>query len=103
MIVRILGEGQYKVRDDATAQLIELDKELDAAVDQGDEPAFQAALDGAIGLVRESGTPVPAEEFETAEFILPFSDATLEEVRRLLSDGKIPGDSLGFPAGGGLG
>lgn len=98
MIVRILGEGQYDVGDDATARLTELDKELDSAVDKGDEPAFRAALEASVRLVRESGTQVPPDSFETAEFILPFSDATLEEVRELLADGKIPGDSLGFPS-----
>ena len=100
MIVRILGEGQYQLSDAAAAKLTELDKQLDAAVEKGDEPAFTAALDSTVRLVRESGSPVPADSFETADFILPFSDATLDEVRKLLADGKIPGDSLGFPAPG---
>ena len=78
----------------------ELDKQLDAAVEKGDEPAFAAVLYSTVRLVRESGSPVPADSFETADFILPFSDATLDEVRKLLADGKIPGDSLGFPAAG---
>ena len=100
MIVRILGEGQYQVGDSDTAKLTELDTKLDTAVDEGDEPAFRAALDAAVRFVRESGAPVAADSFETADFILPFSDATLDEVRKLLADGKIPGDSLGFPAAG---
>jgi hypothetical protein len=100
MIVRILGEGQYQVGDDDAAKLTEMDRELDAAVEKDDELAFHAALDATVRLVRESGTPVPADSFETAEFILPFSDATLDEVRKLLADGKIPGDSLGFPSAG---
>jgi hypothetical protein len=100
MIVRILGEGQYQLGDAAAAKLTELDKQLDAAVEKGDEPAFAAVLDSTVRLVRESGSPVPADSFETADFILPFSDATLDEVRKLLADGKIPGDSIGFPAPG---
>lgn len=100
MIVRILGEGQYRVSDDAAARLTELDKDLDAAVEKADEPAFKAALGAAVRVVKESGQPVPADSFETAEYILPFSDATVEEVRKLLADGKIPGDSLGLPAPG---
>lgn len=98
MIVRILGEGQYQVSDDAAAKLTELDTALDKAVDSGDEAAFRRALDAAAKVVKEAGAPVPADSFETAEYILPFSDATIDEVRKLLADGKIPGDSLGLPA-----
>lgn len=98
MIVRILGEGQFQLGDADNDKLAELDKALDDAVSQGDEPAFRSALEASVRLVRDSGTPVPADSIETADFILPFSDATLDEVRKLLSDGKIPGDSLGFPA-----
>ena len=41
--------------------------------------------------------PVAAEEFVAADYILPFSDATVSEVRKLLADGTIHGDSLGLP------
>lgn len=97
MIVRILGEGQFRVNDDAAAKLTALDAELDAAVETGDDKAFQAALGAAVRLVRESGTSVPDDTFVTADYILPFSDATVAEVRKLLADGMIPGDSIGLP------
>jgi PspA-Associated protein len=97
VIVRILGEGQFQVRDDVVARLTALDAELDAAVDKQDETAFRAALGAAVRLVRESGTTVPDDTFVTADYILPFSDATVTEVRKLLADGTIPGDSIGLP------
>ena len=97
MIVRILGEGQFQVADDLAARLTALDAELDAAVEKTDDAAFHAALRAAIQLVRESGTTVPDDTFATADFILPFSDATLGEVRKLLADGTIGGDSAGLP------
>ena len=97
MIVRILGEGQFRVNDDVAAKLTALDADLDAAVSSENEKAFRAALDAAERLVRESGTRVPDEEFVTADYILPFSDATVAEVRKLLADGVIPGDSIGLP------
>ena len=98
MIVRILGgEGQFQVGDEATAELTALDKTLDSSIEANDEAAFRAGLDAAVRLVRESGTRVPDEEFVTEDYILPFPDATLKEVRQLLADGKIPGDSVGFP------
>jgi hypothetical protein len=50
-----------------------------------------------VGLVRESGTTVPDDTFVTADYILPFSDASVDEVRKLLADGTLPGDSIGRP------
>jgi hypothetical protein len=97
VIVRILGEGQFRVDDDAAAKLTALDKDLDAAVRDGTEEAFSAALHAAVALVRASGAPVADDEFVTASYILPFSDATVVEVRKLLADGTIPGDSIGLP------
>ena len=94
--MRILGEGQFQVDSEAAAKLTALDTSLDAAVEAGDDAAFKAALDASVRLVRQSGKRVPDEEFVTADFILPFSDATVAEVRQLLADGKIGGDSIGL-------
>ena len=97
MIVRILGEGQFHVGGEEAAKLTVLDKDLDAAVSAADEPAFATALGVAVTLVRAVGTPVADDEFVTADYILPFTDATVAEVRKLLADGTIPGDSVGLP------
>ena len=95
MVVRVLGEGQFRVDDDTAAQLTVLDKDMDAAVHADDEPAFRLALGAAVQLVRAAGQAVGADEFVTADYILPFSDATIAEVRKLLADGTMHGDSLG--------
>ena len=47
--------------------------------------------------MRGSGTTVPDDTFVTADYILPFSDASVDEVRKLLADGTLPGDSIGHP------
>jgi hypothetical protein len=97
VIVRILGEGQFRVDDDTATKLTALDKDLDAAVRDDQDAAWSAALRGAIALVKTNGAPLAADEIATAEYILPFSDATVDEVRKLLADGTIPGDSVGLP------
>jgi len=97
VIVRILGEGQFRVDDEVAAKLTALDKDLDAAVRDDQPSAFTAALHAAVSLVRTGGAPLAADEIATADYILPFSDATLDEVRKLLADGTIPGDSIGLP------
>ena len=97
MIVRILGEGQFRVDDDAATKLTALDKDLDAAVRDDQDAVFRAALRAAVALVKTSGAPLADDEIATAEFILPFSDASIDEVRKLLADGTITGDSIGLP------
>ena len=64
MIVRILGEGQFRIGDAAAAELNRLDTELEAAVNHNDETAFAAALDGLLAQVRVQGWPVPPDTLE---------------------------------------
>ncbi len=92
MIVRILGEGQLDVDDAATDELNVLDAALEAAVNAGDEAAFQPALTALLERVRSLGRPLPADALEPSDLILPYADARLEDVREMLTDeGLIPG------------
>jgi hypothetical protein len=92
VIVRILGEGQLSVADSALTELNELDSKLEAACERDDEAEFKAALAALLGRVRELGTPTDPDALEPSALILPQSDATMEDVRKLLSDdGLIPG------------
>ena len=92
MIVRILGENQFSIDDSAVAELNRLDSELEAAVDRNDEAAFIAALHALLDQVRAQGSPLPADTLESSDLILPPSDASMDEVRKMLTDeGLIPG------------
>ena len=92
MIVRISGEGQFSVDDAATADLNRLDSELEAAVNRNDEAAFTAALHGLLDQVRARGSALPADTLEPSDLILPPEDASMDEVREMLTEeGLIPG------------
>lgn len=92
MIVRILGEGQFRIDDSAVKELNVLDGKLEAAVNDGDEEAFRPALAALLDRARSLGTPLDAEALEPSELILPYADAQLEDVREMLGDeGLIPG------------
>ncbi|MYS25203.1 hypothetical protein GA0115240_176022 [Streptomyces sp. DvalAA-14] len=92
MIVRIMGEGQVRLADAHVAELNTLDVELLAAIESGDEEGFHRTLGALLDGVRRLGEPLPDEALEPSELILPSPDATLEEVRAMLSDdGLIPG------------
>jgi hypothetical protein len=94
VIVRILGEGQYDVSDDAFDRLNELDAAVEAAVDGGNEEAFRAALEALLEGVRTVGVAHAVDSLDESDLILPPSDATIDEVRQLLAEsdeGLIPG------------
>lgn len=92
MIVRIMGEGQVRLADSHLAELDELDNELLAEMESGDGPGFRSTLHALLARVRELGTPWPDDSLEPSELILPSPEASLEEVRAMLSDdGLIPG------------
>jgi hypothetical protein len=92
MIVRIMGEGQVRLSDSHLAELSALDDELSSEMEQGDGPGFRRTLVALLDRVRELGEPLPDDSLEPSELILPSPDATLDEVRDLLTDdGLIPG------------
>jgi hypothetical protein len=92
MILRILGEGQLEVADDSLPELNELDEALIQAVEKGDEDQFHTCLANLVNRVRAVGRPVPPDHLGPSEYIIPGDDATLDEVRDLLSEeGLIPG------------
>jgi len=92
MIVRIMGEGQWKVSAELLEQLNSLDAALESAVAQGDETTFSTSLDSLLGLVRDGGETVADDELVDSDLILPPADATIEQVQGLLGDeGLIPG------------
>jgi hypothetical protein len=91
MIVRLMGEGQYRIDQELRDQLNELDDRALTAMEQEDEPTLDAILDDMARLVREKGEPLPDEELAASDLIIPPSDLTLEETRQLFSEeGLIP-------------
>lgn len=84
MIVRILGEGQFRL-DDAELQVLNrLDEEVEAAAQAGDPERLGIALAALLAEVREQGDEVPADELVDSDLILPDKDATLDEIRTWL-------------------
>ena len=92
MIVRIMGGGgQYRVDDSLLERLNELDDQAGAALERNDEAELDARLDEMAELVRSQGEPLPEDDLSASDVVIPPSDLTLEETRRLLSDdGLIP-------------
>jgi hypothetical protein len=92
VIVRLMGgDGQYRVDDSLLERLNELDEQAVAALERNDEPDLDARLDEMAELVRSQGEQLAEDDLSASDIVIPPSDLTLEETRRLLSDeGLIP-------------
>jgi hypothetical protein len=91
MIVRLSGEGQYRVADEVVQRLNELDDAAQAAVDADDEPELDRRLDKMWEIVRREGELLADDDLCPSDFVIPPSDLTLEETKRLFSaQGLIP-------------
>ena len=96
MIVRLMGEGQFRVDDALLARLNELDAEVSRAVAEGDERALWTGLQALADAVRENGEKLADEELCPSDAIIPPEDLSLEEARELLEDvGFIPDIPVG--------
>lgn len=88
MIVRVMGEGQWRVDDSLAPQLEELDAETEHAVERGDAEGLQAALHALAELVR-SGERLPDDHLGSSDAIVPPTDLTLEEARLIIHDANL--------------
>jgi hypothetical protein len=91
MIVRLMGEGQYRVDDALSARLNELDDEVARAVESADERALWSGLQALADAVRENGEKLADDDLSPSDAIVPPEDLSLEEAKELLSgEGLIP-------------
>jgi hypothetical protein len=91
MIVRIATEDQYRLPDDQTERLNELDNEAVAAVESGDEDRFHEVFESMLDLVRRDGQRLGEDELEESDVILPPPDISFVEAQaEFTGDGLIP-------------
>jgi hypothetical protein len=92
VIVRLLGEGQFRVDDALRDRLNELDEVVSQAVEQNDERALWQGLQALAEAVRAGGTKLADDELCPSDAVIPPEDLSLDEARDLLADdGFIPG------------
>ncbi|MBK8463439.1 MAG: hypothetical protein IPL36_10485 [Nigerium sp.] len=92
MIVRILGEGQYRLSDAELDILDALDDAVEAAARAGDAGELRRALQRLLDEVRTQGEEVDADLLIDSDLILPDADATVDEVRAWMGgDTSFPG------------
>ena len=91
MIVRISGEGQFKLPDNDAERLNELDNAAVAAVEAGDEAKFQQLFNEMLSLVESDGEAVAEDELVESDVILPPRDVSFDEAAgEFTGEGLIP-------------
>ena len=91
MIVRISGEGQYRLPDSDAERLNELDNRAVAAVEEGDETGFKELWSQMLELVASDGNGLEDDELLESDVILPPRDISFQEAKGEFSgDGLIP-------------
>ena len=91
MIVRVMGEGQYRIDDGLRDRLNRLDEQAVAALERDDESELDRVLEEMAELVRGEGAPLAEDDLSPSDVVIPPSDLTLEETRRLFSEeGLVP-------------
>ena len=91
MIVRIMGEGQYRVSDGQATLLNELDDQAAQALGRGDEEDLRRLLRELADAVRAHGERLEDADLSPSEGIVPPDDLSLDEARQLFEgEGLIP-------------
>jgi PspAA-like protein len=99
-VVRIMGQGQYKLDSATVEELNKIDNTIvkiieneETKSESGDlESRFSEKLADMISLVTREGKEVEPKEILVSDFILPPIDSTIKETKRLFSgEGLVPG------------
>jgi len=93
VIVRILGEGQYRLDDDVRERVNDLDNEVVQAVEREDEEGFHETFERLLDLIRTEGRALADDELEESDVLVPPSDTSFAEAKQdeaFAGEGLIP-------------
>lgn len=91
MIVRLMGEGQYELDKMYMDEVNRIDNNIVKIVQKGDELVFKSEFKKLSEYVRKNGNKISDEVIKPSEIIIPPSDLTLDEAKRIFAgDGLFP-------------
>jgi hypothetical protein len=91
VIVRISGEGQFRLPDGNADRLNELDDRAVGAVESGDKTGFRELWEQMLELVTSDGSALDDDELVESDVILPPRDISFEEAQaEFTGEGLIP-------------
>lgn len=91
MIVRIAGEGQFRLPDEDAERLNELDNRAVGAVESSDEAGFRELWSQMLDLVKTDGQDLDGDELAESDVIMPPRDISFSEAKaEFTGEGLIP-------------
>jgi predicted transcriptional regulator len=81
LIIRIMGEGQYRAPEALCDELNQIDNRIVVLVEEGKVEEFRSELARLISKIKEKGEPIEAEELLKSDIIVPPEDLSLEEAK----------------------
>lgn len=89
MIIRIVGEGQYRAPEALCDELNRIDNRIVALVTEGKNEEFRTELAKLISEIKAKGEAIEAEEILESDIIVPPEDLSLEEARDIFKGSGI--------------
>ncbi|MFZ3169614.1 MAG: hypothetical protein WA130_18525 [Candidatus Methanoperedens sp.] len=91
MIVRLMGEGQYELEKKHVDEVNKIDNNIVNIVKKGDEKVFKTEFKKLSDYVKRNGKKIPDDVIKPSELIVPPSDLTLDEAKKIFAgDGLFP-------------
>ena len=85
IVVRIQGEGQFRLASSYQDQLDGYDKKVMAAIDGGQPAGLKQSVHDVIAFVKSHGLAVPDSENAASQVVLPSEDLTLDEAKKIMA------------------
>jgi hypothetical protein len=88
LVVRILGQGQFKVGSSIANKIRKIDNELIELIRKHEqaEKDFSRKVAQALSIVKKAGTPVEHKEFIQSDIIVPGTDMSAKDAKNLFGE-----------------
>jgi len=86
MIIRILGDGQFRLDDNLVDRVNKIDNKIVKHVSQGNKEEYARDLANLISIVKELAEPLDPVEILPSDIIVPPSDLSFEEAKQVFCD-----------------
>lgn len=87
IVVRVQGEGQFRLASSYKGDLDSYDQKVVDAIDAGQPAALKQSVHDVIAFVKSHGVAVSDTENAASQVVLPSEDLTLDEAKKIMAGG----------------